>query len=300
MFKELINNVREKYDQMNKENELLDSLLNKTDTIKNLFPIQPKDFIYSEYIIELITNNAPDINKDKAKIINQIIPITETIIDVFYSKELKTNIEYYFVLTNKYLWLFTQNAYGAFNFDNLNIDIIKNNLLSKVVLLNNVLFEINGTNSKIEKFIKIINDKNTREQEINNSLKQYCGITPIYQLRNKFGTGISIDINKNIIFHDKKNNYLYNINDIKHLEILLDNTIYFTTNNEVSGKIGSFQSDCYSISLRVNLDNLQILIPILETNSSGNKYNINDTIITKNINFAKQIINKIESIRKPY
>lgn len=301
MLKEFVNNIKNKYDTINKENTMLENLLTTTTTITNLFPIENNSSNYSDYIISFITNNSPDINTEKAKIINNIIPQTEIYIDVYYTKEIKTNKEYFLILTTNYLWIINKTNYGAYNFYSLNVSIVKNNLMSKIILLNNVLFEINGTNTKIEKFINFINNKDYREQEINNAFKQFCGISPTYYLRNKNGVGISIDNNNNnIVFHDKKNNYLYNINDIKYLEILLDNTIYFSTNNETSGKIGTFQTNCYSISLRINVDNLQIIIPILEQNTNGNKYNINDTIFTENINFTKEIINKIESIRKPY
>ena len=139
MFKELINNINNKINTIKEENNHYKELLEKTETIKNLYPIPnliPEIHIHK---VTTITNSCPDINKDKAILISKLIPIDETFLTIIYSKEIKTNKEYYLIPTNKYLWIINETTYGIYQYQNFNCQIIKNNMMSKIILLNNTL-----------------------------------------------------------------------------------------------------------------------------------------------------------------
>ncbi len=301
MFKELINSIEEKYNNIKEENNNLNNLMQTTSTFQNLFPIPELNNESSLYKIEFITNECPDINKEKATLISKLIPVSETYLSVLYAKELLTNEEYFIIPTNKYLWIMNTKNYGAYEYNNIKCSIIKNNLMSKTVLLNNVIIEINGSNSILENFLNIINDNTYREKKIFEKTSYLCEIIPTYQLINEIESGISIDNNNNIVFHSKEKNHKCNITDIDNYEILLDNQVYTSKNITSSTSIGSFQNSCYQINLRITLkDNTIISIPILQQNSFGTKYTSHDSTFKKNLEFAQKIIDKIKELSPKY
>ena len=301
MLNELLNSLKNKYQEKREENNTLNKLLDTTSTFETLLPIPELSNNYSEYKTSYITNNCPDINETKAKTITKLIPIDETYLDALYSKELKTNQEYYIIPTNKYLWIINETKYGAFYYNNLTCTIIKNNLMSKILLLNNILLEVNGTDSKIENFIKIITNTTERNNIIQEKTNYLCGIIPTYQLINSIASGISIDNNNNIVFHTKEKNYKYQIESIENYEILLDNQVYFSKKTASSKTISSFQNSCYQISIRITLkENQMIIIPILLPNTFGTKYDSHNSTFIKNLEFAKTITNKLDEITNKY
>ncbi len=296
MFNQLIKNIQNKYTTMKQENDNLDNLLNQTTTFQNLFPIPLLKDNYLEQRISFIKNNCPDINEEKAKIISNIIPIQETYLEVFYAKEIISNKEYYLIPTNKYLWVISQTSYGAYSYQNLSCQVIKNNLMSKIILILNVLLEINGSSQKIDTLINIINDNKIRNSIIQEKTKYLLGITPIYQKINKLNAGLSIDSNNNIVFHNKEDSIKCTPNEITNYEILLDNQVYFSKNSSSTSTMTSFNISCFQINIRITTPNKIFTIPILEPNSFGTKYNNHDSNFTYSINFAKEIISKIQSL----
>ena len=296
MFNQLLKNIQNKYTTMKQENDNLDTLLNQTTTFQNLFPIPLLKDNYLEQRISFIKNNCPDINEEKAKIISNIIPIQETYLEVFYAKEIISNKEYYLIPTNQYLWIISQTSYGAYSYQNLSCQVIKNNLMSKIILILNVLLEINGSSQKIETLINIINDSTIRNSIIQEKTKYLLGITPIYQKINKLNAGLSIDSNNNIVFHNKEDSVKCTPNEITNYEILLDNQVYFSKSSSSSSAMSSFNTSCFQINIRITTPNKIFTIPILEPNSFGTKYNNHDSNFTYSINFAKEIISKIQSL----
>ncbi len=295
MLKNLLNNISNKLEQQKQELNNYNNLVDTTTTFQKLFPIQKTEKEPNIFKINIIQNNCPDINKEKAILIDGIIPITETYLNVYYSKEILTNIEYYLIPTNKYLWVINQNNYGAFNYNTINAKIIKNNLMSKVILLNNILLEVTG-NENILQLIDIINNEEKRNNLILEKTSYLCGITPTKQLINAIGNGISIN-NNSIVFHKKNENYLTNANELINYELLIDNQAIYSKNSSSSNKMTSFTSSCYTISIKITTKDKELLIPILEQNTFGTKYNNHDTIYQENFNFAKKIIDEIKKIQ---
>ena len=296
MFNQLLKNIQNKYTTMKQENDNLDTLLNQTTTFQNLFPLPLLKDNYLEQRISFIKNNCPNINEEKAKIISNIIPIQETYLEVFYAKEIISNKEYYLIPTNKYLWVISQTSYGAYSYQNLSCQVIKNNLMSKIILMLNVLLEVNGSSQKIETLINIINDNTIRNSIIQEKTNYLLGITPIYQKINKLNAGLSIDSNNNIVFHNKEDSVKCTPNEITNYEILLDNQVYFSKSSSSSSTMSSFNTSCFQINIRITTPNKIFTIPILEPNSFGTKYNNHDSNFTYSINFAKEIISKIQSL----
>lgn len=77
---------------------------------------------------------------------------------------------------------------------------------------------------------------------------------------------------------------------------MLDNTSISskTTRNNIT----SMQNSCYSISLRITASDKQFIIPILEQNALNTKYTYQDNTYQNNLNFAKEITNKLDELYK--
>ncbi len=297
MFRKILSNIQDKYNTIKKENEVSDQLLQKTSTFQKLFPIEVKNIEIPENKVFYITTNCPDINTEKAQQIAKLIPVQETYLEVFYTKELLTNQEYYLIPTNQYLWVISPTTYGAFSYNNLSLQIIKNNLMSKIILLSNILLEVNGTPSKIDTLQNIINHPQIRNKIIQEKTAYLEGITPTYQKINKLGTGLSLENNQTIVFHNKETSLKCSPKELTNYEILLDSQVYLSKNSATSKTISNFQTSCYQISIRVTTTQT-FLIPILEPNTFGTKYNAHDSLFQTNLNFAKEIIHILNTLTK--
>lgn len=299
MFNNLINNIQNKINNIKEENANYNNLLNNSSKFSNLTPIPILNQSIIESKINYITKICPDLNKEKATIINKLIPLQETYLTINYSKEIITNTEYWLVATDKYLWTINQKNYGVISYQNIKTcNIVKNNIMSKIINLNNIILEINGNTENITNFINILSNEQYRNKKINEKTSYLCGITPIYQLINSINSGISIDKNNNIVFHSNTFNYKYTPQEIINYELLLDNTYITGKNNNQKNNITSMQNTCYTISLRITTPNTTFIIPILEQNSMGTKYTRQDYIFQKSMNFAKEIINKLNELDK--
>ena len=296
MFNQAIKNLKDKYNTIKQENDTLDNLLNTTTTFQNLYKIPIQKDNNLEQKINFILNNCPDINEEKAKIISNIIPIQETYLEVFYAKEIKSNKEYFIIPTDSYLWIISTNEYGAFDYSKLNATIIKNNLMSKIILTMNILLEINGSSDKIDTLVNILNNQEFRNKIIQEKTKYLLGITPIYQKINKLNAGLSIDKDNTLVFHNKEESLKCNPKELINYEILLDNQVYFSKNSSTKTTMTSFNISCYQITIRITTPSTVFILPILEQNSFGTKYTNHDSKFTYSINFAKEIIAKLQTL----
>ena len=299
MSNNFIDNIKNKLKNIKEENNNYNNLIETSTIFENLTNINIQNEVFNENKVHWILNNCPDLNKDKANIIANLIPKSETLLAIIFTKEIKTNTEYWLVATSKSIWIANTEKYKTISYQDIQYcTIIKNNLLSKIININNILLEANGNNEKINNFLKIILSEENRSKEIEKETKYLCGIVPIYQKINENNIGISIDCNKNIVFHLNNNNYKYNISEITNYELLIDRNPIITKNQISKKNITVFQNKCNSITLKITLQNTIIEMPILELDSLGRNYSINDTKFLKSMNFGKEIINKLEEISK--
>ena len=296
MFKELLNKVQNKYKEKLEENEKYKELLNKVN-------ILPKFYNYSHTLnnkltisYKLLMDICPDLNENDAIILREVIPIDELILSCIYANECKTNVKFYFIATTKYLWLVNTEGYLKYNYQDLTIEVIKNSMLSKTVLLSNMLFNINGSNEMLLSFIKLFQDSNYREDEINKKLEILCNTIPRIFYLNSLASGISISINNEIVFHTKVFHYKYNIKDIKNYELLLDNTVIEEKKSKHRNRITANKNSCYEMMLRITTDNNTFFIPILEKNAFSSLYSSTSKEFRENIEFASNIIDILDSL----
>ena len=69
MFKELVSKIQDKYNNKLEENNHYKKLLDTTTTFPDLSPIPNLTTEPCDYKITYITNDSPDINKEKARLI---------------------------------------------------------------------------------------------------------------------------------------------------------------------------------------------------------------------------------------
>lgn len=296
MFKELLTQVQNKYKEKLEENEKYKELLNKVN-------ILPKFYNYSHTLnnkltisYKLLMDICPDLNENDAIILREVIPIDELILSCIYANECKTNVKFYFIATTKYLWLVNKEGHLKYNYQDLTIEVIKNSMLSKTVLLSNMLFNINGSNEMLLSFIKLFQDSNYREDEINKKLEILCNTIPRIFYLNSLASGISISINNEIVFHTKAFHYKYNIKDIKNYELLLDNTVVEEKKSNHRNRITANKNSCYEMMLRITTDNNTFFIPILEKNTFSALYSSTSKEFRESREFASNIINLLDDL----
>ena len=296
MFKELLTQVQNKYKEKLEENEKYKELLNKVN-------ILPKFYNYSHTLnnkltisYKLLMDICPDLNENDAIILREVIPIDELILSCIYANECKTNVKFYFIATTKYLWLVNKEGHLKYNYQDLTIEVIKNSMLSKTVLLSNMLFNINGSNEMLLSFIKLFQDSNYGEDEVNKKLEILCNTIPRIFYLNSLASGISISINNEIVFHTKVFHYKYNIKDIKNYELLLDNTVVEEKKSNHRNRITANKNSCYEMMLRITTDNNTFFIPILEKNTFSALYSSTSKEFRESREFASNIINLLDDL----
>ena len=296
MFKQLLTQVQNKYKEKLEENEKYKELLNKANTLPKFYnhsyPLNNKLTISYKLLMDI----CPDLNENDAIILRGVIPIDELILSCVYATECKTNVKFYFVATTKYLWLINTEGYLKYNYQNLTIEVIKNGILSKTILLSNMLFNINGTNEMLLAFVKLFQDSNYREDEINKKLDILCDTIPRIFYLNDLGAGISIGTNNEIVFHTKTFHYKYNIKDINNYELLLDNTVIEEKKSMHRNRITANKNSCYEMTIRITIDNNTFLIPILEKNDFSTLYSSTSKEFRENIEFASDIIDILDEL----
>ena len=296
MFKQLLTQVQNKYKEKVEGNEKYKELLNKANTLPKFYNYSHTEHNKLTISYKLLMDICPDLNENDAIILREVIPIDELILSCVYANECKTNVKFYFIATTKYLWLVNTEGYLKYNYQDLTIEVIKNSILSKTVLLSNMLFNINGSNEILLAFIKLFQDSNYREEEINRKLEILCNTIPRIFYLNDLASGISIGINNEVVFHTKTFHYKYNIKNIKNYELLLDNTVIEDKKSNHRNRITANKNSCYEMMIRITTLDNTFLIPILEKNDFSTLYSSTSKKFRENREFASNIIDILDDL----
>ena len=292
----IIESIKNTINNIEKSNEEYQKMIYNASTISNLNSLDSS--IEKDISPSLLTSKNPNITEAKAKLIINLLPLNEIYLEVLYSKEIKTNKEYFIVPTIKYLWIISQEGYIKFEYNNLNASIIKKSLLTKTINISNYIFEISNTDEEINNFINIINNKEYRTNLINDEINKY-GDNEIYRTLNKINSGISYDNNHNIRFYSKDLFKKYNIDEIENYELFMDNNVLQEKRMKQNARLTATKNSCYEIKIKITpKDNNVFDIPILEKDSMSQIYqNTSDTYI-KNLEFAKNIMNRLDELNE--
>ena len=247
-------------------------------------------------LLDKIKNKINEI--EKAKLIIDLIPINESILEVIYSTEIKTKKEYFIVPTTTYLWIISKEGYIRYQYQSLKVEIIKKNILSKVINLSNYILEISNTEEEINSFISIINEETYRTNLIKQTIEKY-GNNIKYKIINRINSGISYDQNLNIYFFSKNISRKHNISEIDNYELLMDNNVMQEKKMKQNTRLTAGKNSCYEIKIRITpKDNNIFEIPILEKDAIQQLYQSTSDTYIRNLEFAKRVMNILDKINE--
>ncbi len=296
MFKQLLNGVRNQYKKMQEEAARYQDLLGKVFTLPKFYHFSPIDKKQLTVSYKLLMDMCADLNERDALIIRGLIPMDEVVIFCFYAIECKTNLKFYFVATTKYLWLINADGYLKYNYQDLVIDIVKNGMLSKVLLLGNMLFNVNGINEDLLQFVRLIQDISYRLELINQKLQMFCNTIPLVFYLNDIGSGISIGTKNELVFHAGDVHNKYNICEIKNYELLLDDIVVREKRSNRRIRLTANKNSCYEMMLRITTSDQEFLIPILKKTAFMTLYSSTSVEFMKSKDFADKLINLLDDM----
>lgn len=299
MFKELLSKIKDKVNEANQNYEEYQKLLVSAEVINGLVPLPTEVNQNNKLDPSDIVNNCPDLNVTKAKIIIDLIPMEELPLVVIYSKEVKSNKEYYFVPTTKFIWIINQYGYIKHEYTSVTMKIVKSGLMSKMVYFNNHMLEMNG--DKVEYFSNLINNIEIRNQEIINKNATLCGINPILRIINNIGTGVSIDNQKNVVFHTKDLNKRYHISELDNFELFIDNNATIEKRTKMQTRITAGKTSCYEMKLKITAKTGEsFFMQILPRGPFEKMYQNTNQSYIESFKFAREIIDLLDDLNEKH
>lgn len=249
----------------------------------------------------MILNACLSINVDNSRIINKLIPIDETIIDVKTGKEDSTEIEYIFVMTDKRLWILNKKEYTTLLFDNIkNFEIINKGLMSQGVKFNDMAFILDGSLDDVTTFINNVIDSNIRFNIITKTVSYLCGVTPVEQFLNAQIHGITISKDNKIVLHNGIENKLIEKDDINTVQLLINDSVSLSRGRTDNNNVISSPMEARKMSIKFLLRMGDFTIDILEQNMMNSTYQREDATYIANYDFAKKIIDRVTTMIREY
>lgn len=296
VFKELVNKVQEKYQQRRENEAKYQELLTSCATLPQFYSLPKIDKKTFTISYKPLMEECPDLNESDAIVVRGLIPMEEVCLFCLYATECKTNLKFYFVATTSYLWLINKNGYLKYPYQGLIATKIKEGLMSKTILIGNMLFNIHGLEDKMNEFIRLFQDTNYQSTMLQHQLQFFCNTKPRICYLNDLASGLSIGEHNEIVFHTKQFHYKYDISDIENYELLLDDMVVREKRNKRSTRLTANKSSCYQMSIRITAYNQMFLLPILEKTAFSNAYSSTSIVFIDNKKFADTIINLLDEL----
>ena len=299
-IKNIFNKVNDFVNTKKEEHELYNQRINnsKVFTLTDSVSIKEENVVLGnayEY-----ANMCPYINVDFGKIIDGIIPLNETVLMVVYITQKINNQSYVMVFTDLRIIIMDKEKYCNIHYNEITkFEIIGKSLMSQTIDFNDIVISIDINQEELAIIYNLITNIEYRSNYILEKKKYLCGIIPTYQKLNKIGSGISIDNNKVVVFHDRKtNNYIYRYDDILNYEVMEDNTpVIRRKTNDPGHGMGFSKKECMHMTLRVTLINNQVFeINILEPTTFNSTYSHTDSRYMQEFNFIQEIVDKLDSM----
>lgn len=296
MFKELVNKVQEKYQQRREDEAKYQELLTSCIALPQFYSLPNIDKKTFTISYKPLMEGCPDLNESDAIVVRGLIPMDEVCLFCLYATECKTNLRFYFVATTSYLWLINKNGYLKYPYQGLIATKIKEGLMSKTILIGNMLFNIHGLEDKMNEFIRLFQDTNYQSTMLQHQLQFFCNTKPRICYLNDLASGLSIGEHNEIVFHTKQFHYKYDIADIENYELLLDDMVVREKRNKRSTRLTANKSNCYEMVLRVTTNDRKFVIPILEKTTFMTLYSSTSIEFMKNKEFADKLVNLLDDM----
>lgn len=300
MLKEMFSNLENQYRKLQEENNRYQELLKTAFLLPSFVsysPVLKKELRIS---FKPLMGMCSDLNSTDAVLIRGLIPIDEVILSCLYAIECKSNVKFYFVATSKYLWLVHKNGYLKYRYSDLFAEVVKKGILSEVLLLGNMLFEVHGLEENISSFVLLFQDGGYRQQVIAKELEIFCGSVPCLVYLNDLSSGISIGQQQEIVFHTSSFHYKYLIADIKNYELLLDDMVIREKKSLRRGRLTANKNGCYEMSIRVTTSDKTFLLPILLKNAFTSFYAATSVEFMENKAFSDRVIDLLDTMEEDF
>lgn len=247
---------------------------------------------------QIILNTCLTINVEKTKLVNSLIPVDESIVSVRTAKEAKTSMEYIFVITDKRIWILDQKEYMTYEFSQVkNCELVNKGIMTQGIKFDDKAFYVDGSESDVDKFIKIIINADERMAAMNRAQAYLCGIIPQKQYINMGLKGITVGINNEIVIHNNLDNKLIKPEDITYIQILINDLVVLSRGKEDTSILAN-PMEARKISVKFVLKTEEYVIDILAQSLMNTTYRKEDSTYIENYNFAKKIVDQITELIK--
>lgn len=248
---------------------------------------------------QMILNACLTISVENAKIVNQLLPIEETIIDVKTCKEAQTQIEYALVITDKKLWIINKNEYMTLEFANIrNFEIVNKGLMSQGVKFNDNAFTIDGKEADIIRFGDILLKADYRNEAIARATKYLCGIIPKKQVINMNLKGMTLGKNGEIVLHNNPENRLVRLSDITGVALLINDTVCLMRGLNDSGSITTSPMEARKMSVKIIFTMGEYVIETMPQSMMNTTYKREETTYRTNYEFSKELVETFAELMK--
>jgi len=290
----ILGNIKSKIAEISTGNTELQKIIDNANIIDNLIPIGD---LKRKHIDPLILKEKNvNVREDLGTIVVDLIPANEIYLELVYTKELKSKKEYVLILTNKCLWAISKEGYNRYNYDSLKIEVIKKNILSRVVNLSSFILEIFALAEETDNFINIINNPEERNKIITEKAEIY-GTNEEYRALTRYGYGISYDGENNVRFYMGNEHKRFNIQEIENYELLVDNASIQEKKQKQNVRLTSTKTSCYEIKLRITPIKDGIFdIPILVPTPFSSSYQSTSDTYRKSMEFAREIMYQLDEL----
>lgn len=299
MLKNGVNEAKQAAADKKSAMQEFDLLKTKSNHIGPMEIINPKNEDPQPGREQLILMMNANISVDQAKLVNRLIPVEETLLNVKMTRESKTEIEYIFAITNKKIWILNQNEYVTYEFSSIEkFEIINKGMMSQGVNFNNNAFVITGKEEDIQTLIDIIMNPTVRENVITTKTKYLCGVTPRRQILNLNMKGITVGDNKMIVLHNTPDNKVVSLNEIAYVQLLMNDSVVL-----VKGKPGVDQGSMVSsplearkMAVKVILSMGEYIIETMPSSMMNKSYKREDSTYINNYEYSKKLVDAIAEL----
>ena len=282
--------------QSQQEFELLKTRSNHIGPFSPLVVNNPEPQVGRE---QSILNMCLTINVENSKIVNKTIPIDETILDVKTGKEAKTEMEYAFIITDKKLWIMNKNEYMTLDFEYMqNFEIISKGLMSQSIKFNNNAFILDGKETDILRFGRILLDSQFRTEVETRSKAYLCEVVPVKQLINMNFKGVTFGANGELVLHNYPDNKKVDINEVVSVQLLINDTVCLMRGKNDSGSITSSPMEARKMSVKFILGMGEYVIETMPQSMMNATHKREDTVYRSNYEFSKLIVETVSEYMK--
>ena len=285
--------AKDKKDAINDFNLLVTS----SKHLEGLLPYEIKNNEPSLGREQMILSSCLTISVEKAKVINNLIPIDETIVNTKMVVESKTLMNYMFVITNKRLWVLNEKEYKTYEFGTVkNFEIINKSLLSQGVKFDDNAFSFEGSEKDIQIFIDTLMNEGVRNQRISEATQYLLGVTPKMQLINMNIAGITLGVNNELVLHNgRASSKLINLSDLEYMQLLIDNAVILTRGKTTQSQVSSVVP-ARKMSVKFVFKGESFVIDIMPENIINSLVKVEDSTYQASLEFGRKIITTLESM----